>query len=83
MTLERTRPVVGAYALGIGRAAYEYALDYAKERAPGIVFKDITPVLENPPAFRAAIGHLARRCEGLHADGILAIETTDLSTEKR
>ena len=32
MTLERTRPVVGAYALGIGRAAYEYALDYAKER---------------------------------------------------
>src|SRR5690606_38444742 len=32
MTLERTRPVVGAYAVGIGRAAYEYALDYAKER---------------------------------------------------
>ena len=32
MTLERTRPVVGAYALGIGRAAYEYALDYAKGR---------------------------------------------------
>ncbi|HSE47057.1 MAG TPA: acyl-CoA dehydrogenase family protein, partial [Gemmatimonadales bacterium] len=32
MTLEQTRPVVGAYALGIGRAAYEYALDYAKER---------------------------------------------------
>lgn len=32
MTLERTRPVVGAYALGIGRAAYEYSLDYAKER---------------------------------------------------
>jgi acyl-CoA dehydrogenase len=31
-TLERTRPVVGAYALGIGRAAYEYALDYARER---------------------------------------------------
>ena len=32
MTLERTRPVVGAYALGIGRAAYEYSLDYAKGR---------------------------------------------------
>ena len=31
-TLERTRPVVGAYALGIARAAQEYALDYAKER---------------------------------------------------
>ncbi|GIW13317.1 MAG: acyl-CoA dehydrogenase [Tepidiforma sp.] len=32
MTLERTRPVVGAYAVGIARAAYEYALDYAKTR---------------------------------------------------
>ena len=32
MMLERTRPVVGAYALGIGRAAYEYALDFAKQR---------------------------------------------------
>jgi butyryl-CoA dehydrogenase len=31
-TLERTRPVVGAYALGIARAAQEYALDYARER---------------------------------------------------
>ena len=31
-TLESTRPIVGAYALGIARAAQEYALDYAKER---------------------------------------------------
>ncbi|AEF40814.1 acyl-CoA dehydrogenase family protein [Hoyosella subflava] len=31
-TFELTRPVVGAQALGIARAAYEYALDYAKER---------------------------------------------------
>jgi len=30
--LERTRPVIGAFALGVGRAAFEYALDYAKER---------------------------------------------------
>jgi len=30
--LERTRPVIGAFSLGIGRAAFEYALDYAKER---------------------------------------------------
>ncbi|WP_026689715.1 acyl-CoA dehydrogenase family protein [Alteribacter aurantiacus] len=30
--LEATRPAVGAAALGIARAAYEYALDYAKER---------------------------------------------------
>ena len=31
-TFESTRPSVGAQALGIARAAYEYALDYAKER---------------------------------------------------
>ncbi len=31
-TFELTRPSVGAQALGIGRAAYEYALEYAKGR---------------------------------------------------
>ena len=31
-TFELTRPAVGAQALGIARAAYEYALDYARER---------------------------------------------------
>jgi alkylation response protein AidB-like acyl-CoA dehydrogenase len=31
-TFEATRPAVGAQALGIARAAYEFALDYAKER---------------------------------------------------
>jgi acyl-CoA dehydrogenase len=31
-TFEATRPTVGAQAIGIARAAYEYALEYAKER---------------------------------------------------
>jgi acyl-CoA dehydrogenase len=31
-TFELTRPAVGAQALGIARAAYEYALDYPRER---------------------------------------------------
>ncbi|MBV9285763.1 MAG: acyl-CoA dehydrogenase family protein, partial [Acidimicrobiia bacterium] len=31
-TFETTRPAVGAQAVGIARAAYEYALEYAKER---------------------------------------------------
>jgi acyl-CoA dehydrogenase len=31
-TFELTRPAVGAMALGTARAAYEWALDYAKER---------------------------------------------------
>ena len=32
MTFERTRPIVGAMALGIARAAYEYALEYSGQR---------------------------------------------------
>jgi alkylation response protein AidB-like acyl-CoA dehydrogenase len=31
-TFERSRPTVGAQAIGIARAAYEYSLDYAKSR---------------------------------------------------
>jgi acyl-CoA dehydrogenase len=31
-TFEASRPTVGAQAIGIARAAYEYALDYAKQR---------------------------------------------------
>jgi alkylation response protein AidB-like acyl-CoA dehydrogenase len=31
-TFELTRPTVGAQAIGLARAAYEYALDYAKQR---------------------------------------------------
>jgi|CZKG01.1.fsa_nt_gi acyl-CoA dehydrogenase len=31
-TFESSRPTVGSQALGIARAAYEYALDYSKER---------------------------------------------------
>jgi alkylation response protein AidB-like acyl-CoA dehydrogenase len=41
-TFERTRPAVGAQAIGIARAAYEYALDYAKQR---VQFD--RPIIEN------------------------------------
>ncbi|MCP2174914.1 acyl-CoA dehydrogenase family protein [Williamsia maris] len=41
-TFERTRPTVGAMAVGIARAAYEFALDYAKDR---VVFGK--PIIEN------------------------------------
>jgi len=41
-TFELTRPSVGAQAIGIARAAYEYALDYAKSR---IQFG--RPIIEN------------------------------------
>jgi acyl-CoA dehydrogenase len=41
-TFEISRPTVGAQALGIARAAYEYALDYAKDR---VAFG--RPIIEN------------------------------------
>ena len=41
---------------------------------PGIVFKDITPVLAAPAAFRAATELLAERAARHGADAILAIE---------
>ena len=41
---------------------------------PGIVFKDITPLLASPSGFGAVIEQLSRRARDLHADGVLAIE---------
>ena len=49
-TFEATRPLVGAQAIGIARAAYEYSLDYAKER---VQFG--RPIIENQAiAFKLA-----------------------------
>ncbi len=49
-TFEASRPSVGAQAVGIGRAAYEFALDYAKER---VQFK--RPIIQNQAiAFKLA-----------------------------
>jgi alkylation response protein AidB-like acyl-CoA dehydrogenase len=49
-TFEATRPLVGAQAIGIARAAYEYALDYAKQR---VQFG--RPIIENQAiAFKLA-----------------------------
>jgi adenine phosphoribosyltransferase len=42
---------------------------------PGIVFKDITPVLANPAAFKAVTEHLAEHAAGLQCDAVLAIES--------
>jgi adenine phosphoribosyltransferase len=42
---------------------------------PGIVFKDITPVLAHPKAFAAVIEHFAEHAAALRAEGVLAIES--------
>ena len=41
-TFEASRPTVGAQAVGIARAAYEYSLEYAKER-----YQFGRPIIEN------------------------------------
>jgi acyl-CoA dehydrogenase len=49
-TFEASRPTVGAQAVGIARAAYEYSLEYAKER---VQFK--RPIITNQAiAFKLA-----------------------------
>jgi adenine phosphoribosyltransferase len=42
---------------------------------PGILFKDITPLLANARAFASIIDHLAARSAPYRPDGILAIES--------
>ena len=72
-TFEASRPLIGAQAIGIARAAYEYALDYAKQR---VQFG--RPIIENQAiAFKladmktqidaVAAPRLARRVDGCDA----------------
>ncbi len=41
---------------------------------PGILFRDITPLLSSPPAFREAINQLASRYRGERIDAVAAAE---------
>jgi acyl-CoA dehydrogenase len=82
-TFEMTRPSVAAQAVGIARAAYEFALDYAKQRQTfgrpiienqGIAFKLADMALEIDAArlltYRAA--WLARNGQFHHAEGSMS-----------
>ena len=42
---------------------------------PGIVFKDITPLLLDPVAFRSVIKKMAREVEALKIDRVVSIES--------
>jgi adenine phosphoribosyltransferase len=52
----------------------EYIRDIPDFPKPGILFKDITPLLSHPAAFREAIGRLAGRFSGERLDAIAAAE---------
>jgi adenine phosphoribosyltransferase len=53
------------------RAAVRDVLDFPKK---GIVFKDITPVLNDPVLFRASIDLFLERCRDMKIDKIVAID---------
>ena len=53
----------------------EYIRDIPDFPEPGIVFKDITPLLASPDAFNHAISLLARKCGDTDIDSIVAVES--------
>src|SRR5947208_14371299 len=53
------------------RAAVRDVADFPKK---GIVFKDITPVLNDPVLFRASIDLFLERCRGVKIDKIVGID---------
>ncbi|MCZ4409440.1 adenine phosphoribosyltransferase [Cryomorphaceae bacterium 1068] len=42
---------------------------------PGILFRDITPILENPSVSRAVVNEMMRQFEGLRIDAVAGIES--------
>jgi len=54
------------------RAVIRDVADFPK---PGIVFKDITPLLGDPVTFRRAMELMAEMCRDLPADQVVAIES--------
>jgi len=53
------------------RAAVRDVPDFPKK---GIVFKDITPILNNGPLFKASIDVFIERCRGKNVDKIVGID---------
>ena len=55
-----------------------YIRDVPGYPKPGIVFKDITPMWQNPDAFREMVNQLGARCGSSKVDAIAAIESRGL-----
>lgn len=52
-----------------------YIRDIPNFPKPGILFRDITPLLINPEAFRATVNTLVDRYRGMDVDKVVAIES--------
>ncbi len=73
-TFEMTRPLVAAQAVGIARAAYEYSLEYAKEReAFG------RPIIEN----QAIAFKLADMCTEIEASRLLVWHAAWMAAQQK
>ena len=53
----------------------DYIRDIPDFPEPGIIFKDITPLLANPEAFDHAVAQLAGKCGDADFDAIVAVES--------
>lgn len=53
----------------------DYIRDIPDFPEPGIIFKDITPLLADPRAFDHAVSQLARDCRDVDFDVIVAVES--------
>lgn len=53
----------------------DYIRDIPDFPKPGILFRDITPLLKDAAAFRAAVDRLVEYCEPLRLDAIVGIES--------
>ena len=73
-TFEMTRPLVGAQAVGIARAAYEFALDYARER---MAFG--RPIIEN----QAIAFKLADMCTEIEASRLLVWHAAWMAAQQK
>ncbi|MBI3010936.1 MAG: adenine phosphoribosyltransferase [Candidatus Omnitrophica bacterium] len=75
MTTDGER-VENAQADGLGLK--RYIRDIPDFPTKGILFRDITPLLQHGPAFRRAIRALADRHQGRRPDAVVAIESRGL-----
>ena len=53
----------------------DYIRDIPDFPEPGIIFKDITPLLASPEAFDHVVGQLATKCGDADFDAIVAVES--------
>ncbi|MCY4365928.1 MAG: adenine phosphoribosyltransferase [Chloroflexi bacterium] len=53
----------------------DYIRDIPDFPQPGILFRDITPLLRNPAAFNYSIDRMAEMCQAWPVDAIVAIES--------